>query len=223
MQRRVITTNDGSHTLEVIGGPETFHSCHGAIQGSQYAFLDSGLKVNTHRTQPLQELDVGYGTGLNAWLTLLDARSSQRFIAHTSLEPYHIDEIDLDILNYPKATGAEKVDFAEMHRTPWGVPVMIKHFFELLKVNRGLLDFCCGEGSFDGVYYDAFGPASQPKLWTPECLAHCWPVMNESVVSVTYCAKGQVRYDLDAVGFYVERLPCPVGKREMLGAWKRMH
>ena len=44
--------------------------------------------------------------------------------------------------------------------------------------------------------------------------------LGENGIMVTYCAKGQVRRDLLEIGFKVERLPGPPGKREMLRAIK---
>ena len=62
-----------------------------------------------------------------------------------------------------------------------------------------------------------------------ECNRNCGPkrylpkfsvLMNLSAVLVTYCAKGSVKRALKAVGFEVESLEGPPGKREMTRAKK---
>lgn len=73
---------------------------------------------------------------------------------------------------------------------------------------------------YDLVYFDAFAPSAQPELWTESIFASIFNAMKPGGILVTYCAKGQVKRNMKAVGFTIERLPGPPGKREMTRATK---
>ena len=104
-----------------------------------------------------------------------------------------------------------------MHVAPWEQPIDITPHFVLHKRKCDLLKTIF-TGKFDVVYFDAFSPAAQPELWNRHIFANLYSSMNNGAILTTYCAKGMVRRIMQEVGFVVERLPGPAGKREMLRA-----
>lgn len=214
----IIESGDGSHTLRVEALKEHYHSHKGAVQESMYVFLAKGLAVFSEPSSCCI-LEVGFGTGLNALLTLLYGK--EHSIHYTSLEAYPLD-IDLAMqLNYPEYTGIEGARelFEQLHQSPWNCEVEISAQFFLEKRSEPLQQFQ-RDNAFDLVYYDAFAPHAQPELWEPEIWEKLYGMMRPNAVLVTYCAKGQVRRDMQAAGFKVERLEGPPGKREMIRATK---
>lgn len=210
-------TADGSNTLFVKELDEHYHSVKGALTESEHIFIRTGL-----RHCPLSEvrvLEVGFGTGLNAFLTLIEAQRTARHIVYTALERYPLEENVVRQLRYPELIAPEQDElFYALHRAEWGKPQPIAPYFTLLKEE---CDFTARfpDGEFDVVYFDAFAPEKQPEMWTPEIFGGLRRAMSPGGTLTTYCAKGAVRRTLQAAGFTVERLPGPPGgKREMLRA-----
>ena len=214
-------TEDGSHTLFVPGLNEHYHSTHGAIQESMHVFIDAGLRHCAK--SDIKVLEIGFGTGLNAFLTLLEAEKSSRKIDFTSLEFYPLSITDAEKLNYARLIDPSKKDvFDELHKAKWEVWNQITLYFSLLKMKFDFskpTDFC-PENQFDVIFFDAFAPEKQPEMWTQEIFDKIYSVSSENAILTTYCAKGVVRRMLQAAGFVVERLPGPPGKREILRARK---
>lgn len=213
--RELITTADGSHSLFVPALNEHYHSVHGAVQESLHVFLQQGFAAVAEKT-PLQILEIGFGTGLNAWLTLLAAKG--REVVYTSLEAYPVEIAQATALNYPQQQGAEgdATLFAALHQAAWNEAVPITPEFTLCKQHTTLEVFEAGSGVYDLIYFDAFAPRVQPELWTAEVFRKLFTASAAGAVLTTYCAKGEVRRNMQAAGFTVERLPGPPGKREML-------
>lgn len=212
---KYIVTEDGSHTLYSPVVEECYHSQHGAIQESQHIFIESAWKQCT-KTE-VAVLEVGLGTGLNAFLTMLMAQNEHKIVHYTSLELYPLPlEMALG-LNYAEQLGvAGKVDFEKLHRAEWESRQQITPYF---LIEKKKLDFTLStlEGQqFDLVYFDAFSPDKQPEMWTQERFEMLYKCCNPDAVLTTYCAKGCVRRAMQAAGFVVERLPGPPGKREIL-------
>ena len=217
MKRQLIQTADVSHSFAINDGRETYHSRHGAVQESLHVFIEAGLRA----IQPegcTRVLELGFGTGLNALLTWREAEGQGREVAYTSIEPFPLALDEAELLNY--ARPEEREAFMRMHTQPNGESV-ISAVFSLDRRMANYPAHPSEKNHFHAMYYDAFGPATQPELWTPECFAKAFEALVVGGVLVTYCAKGQVRRDLKAAGFEVERLAGPPGKREMLRAWKR--
>lgn len=209
----IIQTKDGSHTIKNESTGDTYHSVHGAVQESQHVFIKSGLEyfLDQHPNQKINILEVGFGTGLNALLTLKAYPDIE--IEYTTLEPYPVTGEIIRALNYK---GKEIL--LNIHECGWNVPCSINENFTLIKLKSTLSEVALPENHFDVVYFDAFAPNSQPELWTQEAFAKIKSAMSTASVFVTYCAKGQVKRDLKAVGFVVESIPGPPGKREMIRA-----
>lgn len=219
MKRKIITTADGSKTIQIEDWNEQYHSVHGAIQEAYHVFIRNGLSLFHDRQ--LSILEIGFGTGLNALITLLESGKQGLDIAYKGVEAYPVALEELEQLDYKTALDADGSEqyFWRMHQTSWGQSHPISANFSLVKQQidfREISDI----DLFDLIYFDAFGARVQPELWTEEIFEIMFASMKENGVLVTYSAKGSVRRAMQAVGFVVERLPGPPGKREMLRALK---
>ena len=210
--RELVKTADGSFTLFIPEVQETYHTTHGAVQESMHVFIENGLKACDK--EMIRVLEVGLGTGLNAMLTLQHATQK---IDYCALEPYPLSK---EILNELVTSGSDQFEM-KFHASNVGEWISIQENFSFVRMEIGLEEFS-SEEKFDVIYYDAFGPRVEPGLWTLERLQQCFNLLNEGGVFVTYCAKGEVRRNLQAAGFVVERLAGPPGKREMLRGKKRL-
>lgn len=212
-------TNDGSPTLYVPELDEHYHSVKGAATESRHIFINMGLHHCT--LNEVNILEIGFGTGLNAFLTLLDADAHKRRIRYTGLELYPLGEECLRQLDYPAQICPERsADYYRMHRTPWEEEAALTPFFSLRKLKTDFTQWQ-PDMRFQLVYFDAFAPEKQPAMWTPELFERLYQCLDEGGILTTYCAKGVVRRMLQGAGFTVERLPGPPnGKREILRATK---
>lgn len=197
---------------------EHYHSIHGAIQESQHVFIDAGLKY--FKRDPVKIFEVGFGTGLNAFLTCLEAINSKKTVIYHSIELFPLD-IQLALkLNYPEQIFKEsRTIFEKLHSTVWNTEEKITGNFSLLKIKADLTTFTFDKG-YDLVFYDAFGPDKQPEVWGINILKKVYNALNKRGILTTYCAKGIVKRNLMQVGFEIESLPGPPGKREMIRATK---
>ncbi|WP_317198016.1 MULTISPECIES: tRNA (5-methylaminomethyl-2-thiouridine)(34)-methyltransferase MnmD [Butyricimonas] len=218
MHREIITTEDGSTTLHVPELNEHYHSVHGAIQESRHIFIQAGIEY--YGQNSIHILEAGFGTGLNAFLTLLNAKDNQRNVVFHSFEKYPLTEEELANLNYTTFFPAEDASlFKEIHSSPWEKEVEITPYFTLHKHEADFSDVCFTE-QFDIVFFDAFAPDVQPHLWSADILSKFYQALKPNGILVTYCVKGIVKQALREVGFSLKRLPGPPGKREMLRAGK---
>ena len=222
--RKLVITADGSQSIADSRTGETFHSINGAITESQLVFISNGLEF--FRIQnPIQQLDVleiGFGTGLNAWLSYLKATDWKQQITYTALEAFPLDIVLAEKLNYFESAEmqCDKQDFLALHLSEWEKPVQLTEFFQLIKNQEDLLEFSAKASSFDVIYFDAFSPNVQPELWTEEIFSKLYHGLKSGGVLVTYSARGDVKNALRSVGFIVKRLPGPPGKRHVIRALK---
>lgn len=219
MKREIITTADGSKTIQIKDWEEQYHSKHGAIQEAYHVFIHSGLDL--FNTRSITILEIGFGTGLNAMITLLESEKRNLKIAYTGIEAYPVSKEELDQLNYLEQLNctARENEFRLMHLAEWEQDIDISLGFRLRKEQKYFKEIDAIE-VFDLVYFDAFGARVQPELWTVEMFQLMYRAMKPQGYLVTYAAKGSVRRAMLEVGFLVERLPGPPGKREMLRARK---
>ena len=214
----LMETADSSHTLSLPSLGETYHSRFGAIQESLHVFIRNGFL--TTEQDPLHILEVGFGTGLNALLTLLEARRQQRTVHYTALELYPLKRSIVTRLNYCRLLEeADESLFLKMHDLPWDREHLLTESFTLLKLHDDLTT-CHLPGTYDLVYFDAFSAEVQPEMWSPEIFARTGKAMAPGGILVTYAAKGAVRRALQENGFRVEKPAGPPGKREMIRAVK---
>ena len=216
--RTIKITEDGSSTIFVPDLNEHFHSVHGAITESMHVFIHAGFQFLTPKN--LSILEVGFGTGLNAYLTYLENQKLHKNIFYYAIEKFPLKHMEYTSLNYTELHRNERV-FHALHEAPWDEETAIGEGFHVVKIRT---DFCTFDlaalGHFDLIYYDAFAPEKQPELWDQRLFQLIYERCNPGAVFVTYCAKGEVRRSLQSAGFHVERLPGPPGKREMLRALK---
>ncbi len=219
MKREIITTQDGSTTIHIVDWDEHYHSKHGAIQEAYHVFIDQGLSAMDKKQ--LSVLEMGFGTGLNAFITLLEADKRKLHINYVGIEAYPILQDELEKLNYVSTLKAEDKQhiFDVIHSCPWEESCKITDYFSILKRQIDFNEVSTKEG-YDLIYFDAFGARVQPELWTEIIFEKMFNALRKNGVLVTYAAKGSVRRAMLAVGFKVERLPGPPGKREMLRATK---
>ena len=228
MKRKIITTSDGSKSIQIEDWIEKYHSIHGAIQEANHVFIKHGLLFyykSYHPelesgSDPINILEIGFGTGLNAFLTFLKAEELQQPINYVGVEAYPVKTEEIKQLNYVELISEKhKEEFEKMHSTPWEDQHKISSVFTLEKQEKFFKDIT-DQNHFDIIYFDAFGARVQPELWTEDIFAIMHNAIKDNGVLVTYSAKGSVRRAMQAVGFTVERLPGPPGKREMLRARK---
>ncbi len=221
MKRKVITTADGSTTIQLEDWNEQYHSKHGAIQEAYHVFIKHGLEAVQQNT--ISILEMGFGTGLNTLITYLEAKARGLVIDYVGIEAFPVASEELKQLNYIVELGHPELQpvFDQMHAVSWENRHELAPFFNLKKQK---LDFSAVDSSnlFNLIYYDAFGPRVQPELWTAPLFHKMYDALQSGGVLVTYSAKGSVRRAMQEVGFRVERLPGPPGKREMLRAIKEL-
>ena len=221
MKREIITTEDGSTTIHLPGWNEQYHSKHGAIQEAYHVFIEMGFFYFLKNNQPktLNILEIGFGTGLNAFITLIEAEKTTTEINYTGVEAYPITEDEIRKMNYTHELKVSEEIFEKLHSCYWETPSEITKDFTLLKHKKFFSEIEDKE-AFHLIYFDAFGARVQPELWTEEIFQKMFNALKTGGVLVTYSAKGSVRRAMQAVGFSVERLPGPPGKREMLRGTK---
>ena len=219
MKRKIIVTGDGSKTIQIEDWDEQYHSKHGAVQEAYHVFIEHGLRLFS--TQHVHLLEIGFGTGLNALITYLEAAKLNLRIDYVGVEAFPVTMEEVTQLDYCGQLGAEsaKNTFFEMHNTPWEEPVSLTDTFSLTKQKKDFREIN-EQNLFNLIYFDAFGARVQPDLWTEDIFKVMYDALVKDGVLVTYAAKGSVRRAMQAVGFMVERLPGPPGKREMLRAVK---
>ncbi len=224
MKRKIITTSDGSKTIQIEDWNEQYHSVHGAIQEANHVFLKHGLLFYyaelDSTSHPINILEIGFGTGLNAFLTLIEAEQLKQQINYVGVEAYPVEANEISQLNYVDLISQDhKIEFEKMHAIPWEEPHQLTVSFQLEKQQKFFKEIT-EENVFNIIYFDAFGARVQPELWTEDIFEIMFKALKINGVLVTYSAKGSVRRAMQAVGFTVERLPGPPGKREMLRATK---
>lgn len=219
MKREIIITSDGSITIHIPEWNEQYHSKHGAIQEAYHVFIKNGLSL--FENQEIDILEIGFGTGLNCFITFLEAQKRNLIVNYVGVEAYPISEDEIKALNYVSELKADSQEtiFKAMHSSEWNEEITLSKSFSLTKKQQYFQEIN-SKDSFNLIYFDAFGARVQPDLWTEEIFEKMYIALRENGVLVTYSAKGSVRRAMQSVGFTVERLEGPPGKREMLRATK---
>ncbi|WP_047547550.1 tRNA (5-methylaminomethyl-2-thiouridine)(34)-methyltransferase MnmD [Psychroserpens sp. Hel_I_66] len=225
MQRKIITTADGSKTIQIEDWNEQYHSVHGAIQEANHVYIKHGLlffssEILAQQKHDISVLEIGFGTGLNAMLTLLKAEELNQPINYVGVEAFPISSEELKQLNYAQELDVSEEKFNQLHDCTWEERHQISEVFQLEK-RQLYFDQISEENVFDVIYFDAFGARVQPELWTEAIFKIMYKALKPNGVLTTYAAIGHVRRTLIALGFEVERLDGPPGKRHMMRAIKR--
>lgn len=230
MKREIFITSDGSTSIHLPDWNEQYHSKHGAIQEAYHVFIKAGFEkfldiisqINETTQTNISILEIGFGTGLNAFITFLEANKKNIKVDYVGVEAYPVAADEVEKLNYVAELKAEnnQADFDQMHSISWDEKQPISNDFLLTKRKQFFADIS-DVNTFDLIYFDAFGATNQPELWTEEIFKKMYVALKVGGVLTTYAAKGSVRRAMQTVGFTVERLAGPPGKREMLRAVKK--
>lgn len=223
MNLEVKQTHDGSNTLYVPALNEHYHSIHGALQEALHVFIKHGLLPTLEKaTGPVRLLEIGFGTGLNAILTLQTLLTQNHSVFYDTLEKYPLPETLVKELHFENfILNPELLDyFYRLHAAPWNGPAAITPTFSVHKMHADLATQTFPESYYDLIYFDAFAPEKQPHLWTATIFEKLASSLKTNGTLVSYCAKGSFKRALKATGLTVEALPGPPGKREMTRATK---
>ena len=219
-----LRTADGSFTYISPHFEETYHSRHGALAESRHVFIEAGLRaaLSENPSRPLAIFEMGFGSGLNALLSQLEAEKEKKIIHYHSIEAFPLPKEELEGFKIEELFPSPKVDeqFKRLHATDWGVSQTISPYFHLLKEKADFTKWTPPEEAYQLIFYDAFAPRAQAELWSLEITQKLYDMLESGGLLVTYCAQGQFKRNLKAAGFIVEALPGPKGKREMTRARK---
>lgn len=218
MKREIIQTQDGSTTIYLPEWDESYHSKHGAIQEAYHVFIKNGFSL--FQGKPIAVLEIGFGTGLNAFITCLEVALTKQAVNYVGVEAYPVTMEEAMHMNYATAIAPESESFfKQLHLAEWEKPTEITNGFTITKRQQFFQDIQ-DDGLYDLVYFDAFGYRVQPELWSEEVFAAMYKALKSGGVLVTYACRSVIKKAMLAAGFKVEKLPGAPGKREMLRALK---
>ncbi len=225
MNREIIITIDGSHSIAIPAMGVTYHSTHGAIQESMHVFIESGLRyINNLNTPPpaISIFEMGFGTGLNALLTMIEAGNRHQPIYYETIESHPLELAMALSLNYCEQLQQPGLEpfFAQMHQCNWNSEIALTPYFTFKKIHTTLEEYTPNR-KFTLVYFDAFAPDIQPHVWTTGVFQKLYDTMKEGALLTTYCSKSIVRKAMTAAGLQVDKIPGPPHKREMVRAVKK--
>ena len=215
MKREIIITSDGSTSIHLPEWEESYHSKHGAIQEAQHVFIKNGLSLC--KGQSVSVLEIGFGTGLNAFITFIESQKSNQNIEYVGVEGFPVSAEEVVQMNYVNQLNANQFEseFKMMHTSDWEKNVTISEHFRLTK-RKQLFNEINDKNQFDIIYFDAFGYRVQPELWSVEIFAKMFEALKEGGILVTYACRGPMKNAMKEAGFQIEKLAGPPGKREML-------
>ena len=216
----LLETADGFHTLLHNHLNETFHSRHGAMKESMHVFIENGLKSALESKDSVRIFEMGFGTGLNAMLTFLNTPKEKSIVYH-SIDAFPIPLEKVFKLNHTKLIGGDLARFIydEIHGIDWDLDYELLPNMNFKKINADITE-CELSGRYDVIYFDAFGPRVQPEMWEFDVLQKMYNILVDEGFLITYSANGEFRRTLAKIGYEVESLPGPPGKREMTKAVK---
>jgi len=220
LKREIFITVDGSTSIHLPHWNEQYHSKHGAIQEAYHVFIKNGLDCFSDKSKVVI-LEIGFGTGLNCFITFLEAKKRKLSIDYSGVEAFPLKADEIKQMNYVNKLNADNlaIIFSNIHSFPWEKKTEIDTNFKLTKRKQFFEDID-DKNKFNLIYFDAFGARVQPELWTEIIFKKMFDALKPNGILVTYSAKGSVRRAMQSVGFTVERLSGPIGKREMLRAVK---
>lgn len=221
MDKSLKITEDGSYTVFSSSYGETYHSIYGAETESLKIFIDYGLDffIKNNKSNLIRIFEVGFGTGLNAFLTNKFPKDNI-LIEYNTVEISPLKEDIYSAIADNFYNSDDRDMFLSLHCSKWNELVQINDSFSIKKFKASIFDIET-PSDIDIVYFDAFSPNVQPELWTLEVFKSLFDKMNKGGIITTYCAKGQVRRNMQEAGFVVERLEGPPHKREVLRGIKQ--
>jgi len=220
MKREIFITQDRSHSINIVGTNITYHSKYGAIQESKHIYIEAALKQLLNKKTCINIFEMGFGTGLNALLTL--AEDSRQKIYYETVEAFPLEKQIFEKLNYCEQIQKPglQLNFLKLHNCEWQKEIFINPLFDFKKINTSFQNYIFKK-KFDIIFYDAFAPTAQPELWATETFIKLFDALSQNGLLVTYCSKGDAQRAMQAAGFIVQKLPGPLYKREILRAVKK--
>jgi tRNA U34 5-methylaminomethyl-2-thiouridine-forming methyltransferase MnmC len=219
VKRTIVQTGDGSTTIHLPEWEESYHSKHGAVQEAYHVFIHSGLSLFDGMS--IAVLEIGLGTGLNAFITWLEHHKRSQTIDYVGVEAYPVQLKEAALMNYPAALDAieHQAVFDQIHALKWEQCHALSPEFKMTKRQQFFQDIMDID-RFDLIYFDAFGFRVQPELWDVVIFQKMYTALRNGGVLVTYACRTSIKKAMLEVGFEVEKLPGAPGKREMLRAIK---
>lgn len=217
-QIEILITEDGSSSLRRTDLQEGYHSTFGAIAESRHIFIEAGLR-KVGKLPEINILEIGFGTGLNAILSLEFAIKEKQLINYQTIEKFPLTKEIISQLNYGEKLHLEE-EFDRMHNISWNEGNELNPYFKIQKKDKPAEEINYPKDFFHLIYFDAFAPQFEEKLWNKEVFENLFQSLKQGGILVTYCCKGEVKRMLKSSGFDIEKLPGPKGKREILRALK---
>ena len=216
----VFLTEDGSHSFMSEQFGVLYHSSHGAIQETQHIFIDAGLKyILSQNLTEISILDMGFGTGLNALMTYIEAERLGLNIRYITFEKYPLSIEQAASLNFDIELNTSKKILNLMHDCSWNECHVLSPFFSFEK-RWASFENVDIQNRINLIYFDAFAPEIQPQLWEQPLMQKMYDALCPNGILTTYCAKGVFKRTLKTVGFVIEPIPGPPFKREITRAHK---
>jgi len=221
MHRKIIVTEDNSKTLLIPELNETYHSTKGALTEALHIFIKEGI-IHSNKNK-LNIFEMGMGTGLNALLTVDHSMRNGIEVNYKAIEKYPLEINEVNQLEYLKGCKLDSLneEFELIHNSPFKENITINDNFYLFKINDDVTNLELDENSIDIIFFDAFGPKVQGKLWGEEIMSKMYSILKPGGFLVTYCAQGAFKRTLKVLKFEIENIPGPPGKREMTRAFKK--
>lgn len=223
----IFVTQDGSHSITASRFGVSYHSKYGAITESKHVFIQAGLMPLLLKSPAqIAILEMGLGTGLNVLLTYQELLKRSIPLYYEAIEQFPISLEAVRKLNYPLLIDEHNPElvsaFTRLHNAEWEQDLALNAQFRFKKRLKNIEEIIFAP-IFDLIYFDAFAPSAQPELWSESIMKKMYEALRPEGALVTYCAKGEFKRTLKRVGFEVESLPGPPGKREMTKAIKNAH
>ena len=228
MKRIIRETEDGSKTIYIEDWDETYHSIHGAVQEASHVFIQNGFHHFVENKLPVKIIEIGLGTGLNSFITLMESEKHKILVQYVGIEKFPVSDEEFEMVNYFENVFKLYPEFEDrkneflnyyqqLFHSNWENWHKISSYFEFKKVEEDFFNLKnINENNFDLVYFDAFGSRVQPELWEKELLEIVDSLTKKSAIFTTYAAKGTIKRGLKDLGYIVQKRPGPPGKREMM-------
>jgi len=211
------STPDGSYTIYNSELNENYHSEFGAQTESNYVYIKQGLSIIQKKV--IHVFEMGFGTGLNAYLAWTYAQEYNKIVHFISIEKFPVSVDFLPVPSFIDNRMDSVTAWNNIQQAAWNSTRNVDNSFILTKLNVDIADFE-HYSTYDIIFYDAFAPSVQPELWTPVIFKALHSRLNPEGILVTYSSAGIVKRALISAGFTLQRLPGPPGKKHMLRAIK---
>ncbi len=222
-KKLICITDDGSSTIFLPQFNEYYHSKYGAVSESEHVFINNGFsfwKKKNPNKKFCNILEVGFGTGLNAFLTYKESKFNSNIkLTYSSVEAYPLKFSEIKKLNYGKNLNESVDTFNFIHYSDWNSPVQLSDNFTLIKNNSTIQNFNL-KIKPDIIYFDPFCYRVQPEMWSKKIINPIVNSMNKNSVFVTFSSMNILFDLLKNLKLDVQKIPGPNKKKKMIRAIK---